>query len=386
MDVARASVALPGSVSEVREFAVPPAGPDTGWLRVTASGICGTDVSLYARGLPAPTVLGHHVIGRIAEVGEEAAARWGVTPGDRVALEEYLPCGNCRECARGRYRLCPDTDLWGGGRRIGTVPATEEPSLYGGNSEVTFLPPNAVLHRLPPELPEDLAAWVLPYANAIDWTSGAGRMRDGENVVVLGPGYHGLAVAAAALAQGAARVVVTGLARDAARLGYAAALGAATVVTGDSDGAGEGDNSNKQVGDALGGEPADLVVDTTGADGGVLGPAAELLGHGGRLILTTPKNPARVPFDTAAMTKRNLTVSAVRGRAPEAIARAITSLADGSSRLERVPTIEVPLEETGDMLSRLAAGTGPESPHVVVRPCTDSQISPTRTDKEEASC
>ena len=362
MTVARASVALPGSASEVREFPLPPAGPDTGWLRVTASGICGTDVSLYARGLPAPTVLGHHVVGQVAEVGENAAARWGVRPGDRVALEEYLPCGHCRECAKGRYRLCPDTDLWGGGRRIGTVPVAEEPSLYGGNSEFTFLPPNAVLHRLPPGLPESLAAWVLPYANAIDWTRSAGRMRPGENVVVLGPGYHGLAVAAAALAQGAARVVVTGLARDDARLSYAAALGATTVVA---------DGSNTPGGvlaDGLGGEPADLVVDTTGADGGVLGPAAGLLGHGGHLILTTPKNPARVPFDTAAMTRRNLTVTAVRGRAPEAITRAIASLADGSSRLDRVPTVEVPLEGAGEMLSRLAAGGGPESPHVVVRP------------------
>jgi threonine dehydrogenase-like Zn-dependent dehydrogenase len=361
MRVARASVALPGSASEVREFPVLPAGPDAGWLQVTASGICGTDVSLYARGLRAPTVLGHHVVGRIADVGERAARRWGVRPGDRVALEEYLPCGRCRECARGRYRLCPDTDVWSGGRRIGTVPVTEEPSVFGGNSQFTFLPPNAVLHLLPADLPEDLAVWVLPYANAIDWTQGAGRMSPGENVVVFGPGYHGLAVAAAAVAHGAARVVVTGLARDAARLEYAAALGTVPVVA-DSPG------SQDEIAAALDGEPADLVVDTTGGDGSVLGPAVDLLGHGGRLILTTPKNPARVPVDTAAMTRRSLTVTAVRGRAPEAITRAVASLASGDSRLEKVPTVEVSLDETGDMLSRLAAGTGPESPHVVVKP------------------
>ena len=59
---------------------------------------------------------------------------------------------------------------------------------------------------------------------------------------------------------------------------------------------------------------------------------------------------------------------AVRGRPPEAVAAAIASLADGGSRLERVPTVEVPRDGVGDMLSRLAAGGGPESPHVVVRP------------------
>lgn len=360
MEVVRASVALPGPASELREFPVPAPGPDEGLLRVTASGICGTDVALYARGVPAPMVLGHHVTGRIAAVGERAAARWGVRPGDRVAVEEYLPCGNCPLCRSGRYRLCPQTDIWTGGRRIGTVPADEAPGLFGGNAECMFLPANAVLHRLPPELPDELAAWVLPYANAIDWTRHAGRLRAGETVVILGPGYHGLAIAAASLACGAGRVIVTGLPRDAARLEIAAALGAVPAVARVPD--------DPAVLDCLGGATADLVADTTGPDASVLGPALGLLGHGGRLVLTTPKQPGSVPFDTAAMTRRSLSVAAVRGRRPEAVTAAIEALAGGRSRLEPVPTVEVGLDEAGDMLGRLAAGTGPQSPHVVVRP------------------
>ena len=149
-------------------------------------------VALQARGVAEPTVLGHHVVGAVAAVGESAARRWDVGPGDRVVLEEYLPCGSCPTCRTGPYRLCPDTDIWAGGRRIGTVPVTEPPGLFGGNAEYTHLPANAVLHRLPDALDDELAAWVLPYANALDWTSGAGRLRSGETVVVLGPGYHGL--------------------------------------------------------------------------------------------------------------------------------------------------------------------------------------------------
>src|SRR5258706_14924057 len=84
VSTARASVALPGSHSELRDFALSAAGPDTGWLKVSASGICGTDVGIHARGVEAPTILGHHVVVTVAQVGERAADRWGVTAGDRV--------------------------------------------------------------------------------------------------------------------------------------------------------------------------------------------------------------------------------------------------------------------------------------------------------------
>ncbi|MBP2370671.1 alcohol dehydrogenase catalytic domain-containing protein [Pseudonocardia parietis] len=351
---ARASVALPSGGCEVRELPVPAPDPDTGWLRVAASGICGTDVALQARGVPGPTVLGHHAVGAVAAVGEAAARRWDVGQRDRVVIEEYLPCGSCSTCRTGPYRLCPQTDIWGGGRRIGTVPVTEAPGLFGGNAEYLHLPANAVLHRLPDTLDDELATWVLPYANALDWTLGAGRLRSGETVIVLGPGYHGLAVAAAALAGGAERVVVTGLPRDAERLSIAEALGAVPAVTDDTP--------------RLASERPDLVVDTTGGAPEVVGPAMELLGHGGRFILTSPKSPAAVPVDTAHMIRRGLSVQGVRGRSPEAVRAAIAALATGESRLARIPVAVTSLDGVGDMLARLAVGDGPRSPHVVVRP------------------
>jgi threonine dehydrogenase-like Zn-dependent dehydrogenase len=256
-DTARASVALPNGSSEIRQLAIAPADADTGWLRVTASGICGTDVGLYAAGVAEPTILGHHVVGEIASIGASAARRWGVRAGDRVVIEEYLPCGTCPTCRTGPYRLCPATDIWGGGRRIGTIPVAESPGLLGGNADHVFLPPNAVVHRLPEDLDEELAAWVLPYANALDWTGGAGRLRPGDTVVVLGPGYHGLALVAAAVASGAGQVVVGGLDRDAERLEMAEALGGTPVVVG-------ADDLTARVRAATGGRDADLVVDAVG--------------------------------------------------------------------------------------------------------------------------
>jgi threonine dehydrogenase-like Zn-dependent dehydrogenase len=359
---ARASVALPSATAEIRTFELGPARSDEGWLEVTASGICGTDVTLFRNGVPAPTVLGHHVVGRVAEIGASAAERRGLAVGDRLVLEEYLPCGDCPTCARGPYRLCPSTDIWHGGRRVGTIPAEEPPGLTGGNAEFTFLPANAVTHPLPDAVGDDVAAWVLPYANAIDWVGQAGAVRPGDTVVVMGPGYHGVAVVAAAVRAGADRVIVTGLERDAERLAICESLGA-TPVVGDAP-----EVTLRRITDATGARPVDAVLDTVGADPTVLGPAVDVLGHGGRLVLTHPKKPTGIAVDTSVLIRHDLRIRGVRGRSPEAVTAAIASLARGDSGLEAVPGVEIGLDETGEMLSRLAAGTGPESPHVVVRP------------------
>lgn len=151
-------------------------------------------------------------------------------------------------------------------------------------------------------------------------------------------------------------MTVTGLPHDRERLQIAETLGATPVVL---DGPARAPMASG---------PADLVVDTTGAGPEVVGPATELLGHAGRLVLTSPKSPAAVPVDTARMIRRGLSVHAVRGRAPEAVTAAIDSLAAGRSGLERVPGAEVDLDGVGEVLARLAAGDGPRSPHVVVRP------------------
>src|SRR3972149_6756900 len=83
-------------------------GPEEGLLRVDACGICGSHYEQYAGvmpGLPFPLIPGHEPVGTIVEIGEEAARRWGVTAGDRVCVEALLPCGYCRQCRGGQYRL-----------------------------------------------------------------------------------------------------------------------------------------------------------------------------------------------------------------------------------------------------------------------------------------
>jgi len=93
--------------TEVRQFAQPSLPDDGGLLRVELCGVCGSDWPYYlkypkARGA---LILGHEAVGHVASLGAAAAARFGVKEGDRVALEEYLPCGHCRSCRSGAFRL-----------------------------------------------------------------------------------------------------------------------------------------------------------------------------------------------------------------------------------------------------------------------------------------
>lgn len=363
-DTAQAAVSLPGGGCEVRTFDLRPHKEDDGWLRVEASGICGTDVALRSAGLTGPTVLGHHVHGRIAASGDTAARRWGAALGDRVVVEEYLPCGACERCAAGRYRLCPRTDLWSGGRRVGLVPVSEAPSLWGGNAQYMYLPPEAVVHTVPEHLPDTLAAWVLPLANALDWILGAGGLAPGGNLVVLGPGYHGLAAVAAARQAGAGTVIVAGLPQDRARLDIAASMGADAALTYD----GPATELHEHVTRCTGGRMTDVVLDLTGSQPHGLTPVLRLLAQGGRLILPGGAGRTEATVDVGELSRLTAVVRGVRGRSPERVAQSIEVLAAGGCGLENVPTADVALGAVGAMLDSLAEGNGPATPHVVVRP------------------
>ena len=95
-----AAVALTQKQVELREFDRPEIQADTGILKVEKTGVCGSDWP-YFLNYPAskgPLVLGHETVGYVTGLGVSAAKRWGVKEGDRVALEEYLPCGHCHYC------------------------------------------------------------------------------------------------------------------------------------------------------------------------------------------------------------------------------------------------------------------------------------------------
>ena len=206
---ARAAVQVDDRRIEIDEFELPKIGPDAGLLRLEACGMCGSDVEQYdgafrQLGLRYPVIPGHEPVGYIEEVGDEAARRWGVRRGDRVAVEPVLGCGHCRACLTGAYRRCrtgrPGTAI----ASYAFIPTSEAPGLWGGYAEYMYLDPHTVMHKIAADLPIELVALYQPIAAGIRWAVQEPGTKIGDTVVIL-------ASVVAAREAGAAQIIVTGL-------------------------------------------------------------------------------------------------------------------------------------------------------------------------------
>lgn len=133
---------------EATERAVPTPGTGEVLVRVSACGICRTDLHLADGDLPAREprrVPGHEVVGEVVATGEQAG-RFGL--GDRVGIAWLRStCGRCAWCRRGQENLCPDSTYTGW-------------DADGGYAEYAVVP-EAFAYRLPPGLDDQQAAPLL---------------------------------------------------------------------------------------------------------------------------------------------------------------------------------------------------------------------------------
>lgn len=207
----RAAVALGRESVECRELPVPEPGPGEVRVRVTACGLCGSDLHLYHLGAYAPQVVpGHEIAGRVDALGPGVA---GFAPGDPVAVEPLRSCGACEWCRSGRSPLCPEGSLLG-------------VALPGGFADYVVAEAQR-LFRLPEGLDPRIAALSEPAAVAVHGLRRAG-LEPGQRVLVLGAGSVGLMGVAAARHLGAGEVWVS--ARYAHQGERAARLGADRVL------------------------------------------------------------------------------------------------------------------------------------------------------------
>jgi len=373
--VSRAAVATRPYTTEFQEFPVPPVGADDGLLRIEAAAICGTDWEIYGResrgGGLGPLILGHENVGRVVAVGERAASRWGVATGDRVAVEEFLPCGTCRLCRGGVYRLCAATDSRGDGPflRYGSTPVSVEPSLYGGFGQFLYLHPRSIIYPVGDDIEPEIAALFVPVANGIRWVLQEGDLRLGQSLVVQGPGQHGLGCVVAAREAGAGEIIVVGTAADRHRLDAAIALGADhAVVDGDGDGDAVG-----QVLELTGEAGADMVVDLAPGAIETVENAIAMCAKRGTVVLAASKHgvpAAGFPHD--AVVRKELRVIGVRGHDHRSVEPAIEIIRSGRYPLHLLTTHRFPLDRADEALRMAGHRTDPRAIHVSIVPGSQS--------------
>lgn len=180
------------------EVETPQVGPSDVLIKVTVCGICGSDVHSYKTGLyiQARQIMGHEFMGLVVAVGETVK---GLSIGDRVTGFSAGVCGRCRACERHDYILCADLfeNSTGYGR----------PGAFAEYVKIENAALGANIHRLPPHLPDTIAATVEPVAVGVTAVAKSGVKR-GDKVVVLGGGMIGNACLQAARRVGAEAVMV----------------------------------------------------------------------------------------------------------------------------------------------------------------------------------
>jgi threonine dehydrogenase-like Zn-dependent dehydrogenase len=210
--------------------------PTDAIVRVTSSGICGSDLHLYEVLGPflAPgDILGHEPMGIVEEVGSQVTH---IKPGDRVVIPFNISCGHCYMCGKGLQSQCETTQVteWGTGAALlgytklyGQVP--------GGQAELLRVPQAQYGPIKVPEGPPDdrfvYLSDVLPTAwQAVEYAN----VPEGGTVAVLGLGPIGEMATRIAQQRGAHRVIGIDLVPD--RLERAAGHGVETLNVADHDG------------------------------------------------------------------------------------------------------------------------------------------------------
>lgn len=234
--------------------------PTDAVVRVTSSGLCGSDLHLYEVLAPFMTpgdILGHEPMGVVEEVG--SAVR-GLAPGDRVVVPFQISCGSCFMCDRGLQTQCETTQvrdqksgaaLFGYTKLYGAVPGAQAEYLRVPQAQYGPM-------KVPQDVPEDRFFYlsdVLPTA----WQAVAyADVPQGGTLAVLGLGPIGDMACRIALHQGVTQVIGIDLVPE--RLERARARGVRTLdLTTTDDVAGA-------VRELTEGRGADSVLDAVGME------------------------------------------------------------------------------------------------------------------------
>jgi L-iditol 2-dehydrogenase len=314
----------------VGEAERPVPGPGESLVRVSAVGVCGSDLHWFTAGsigdatLDRPLVPGHE-FGGIVEAGPLA--------GRRVAVDPAIPCGTCDRCREGNHNLCPTVRFAGHGACDG---ALREYLVW----------PSHLLHPVPDTLSDEAAALLEPLGVAIH-AFDLGHVRLGASVAVVGCGPIGLMLLQVARAGGAGPVVAVEPLphRRAAAAGYR--LGPAIDP---------GDDLDATLADTGAPGGVDVAFEVAGTDEAVT-VAMRLVRPGGRVVLAGIPYPDSTTFPASLARRKGLTLAMVR-RMRDSYPRALRLIGAGLVDLDSLVTHRYPLTDAAKAFAAAVSRTG----------------------------
>jgi L-iditol 2-dehydrogenase len=297
--------------------------PDAVLVRVTNSGICGTDLKIFTGGMPAkyPIIMGHEICGEVVD-GKDPI------PGTRVLVDPVLYCGCCSDCMAGRTNLCA----------AGGVIGRE---VDGGFAEYVVAPRSHV-YPLPPSVGGQIA----PLIQVLTTCLHAQRRADvssGHSVAVLGLGVSGQLHTQLAKARGATTVI--GITRSVWKRSLAEQLGADLTAS-------SGDEGVRFVQEATGGHGADIVIESTGHLRS-LADAVAMVRPGGTIVLFGIFTAAEGALPFYQLYYKEPTIVSARAATSEDFPESIDLVARGAVKLSPLVTQVLPMSQLREALGML---------------------------------
>lgn len=290
----------------LHEEPVPAPAEDELLLRITAVGLCGSDLHWFAEGgigdavLSRPLVLGHEFVGVVEE---------GPRAGERVALDPAIPCGECAQCLAGDDNLCLSSRFAGHSSTDGAL-----------RSLMAW--PERLAHRVPDSVPDAEASLLEPLGVALHALD-LGHVRAGASAAVCGCGPLGLLLVQLLRLAGVDTLVATDPLGH--RVTAAETLGATLAL------------ETKRVAAevlpaALPGDGVDVAFEVAGEDDAIE-TAIDLLRPGGRLVLVGIPSNDRSSFTASTARRKGITLSLCRRMKPSDLTRAIQLAEAGRVKL-----------------------------------------------------
>jgi L-iditol 2-dehydrogenase len=272
-------------------------GPGQVLVRITAVGICGSDLHTYLDGhigettVESPVVLGHEFGGMVESVGADAVDGMGrlLRKGTRVAVDPARSCGHCELCRTGSPNLCTNLEF------AGLYP-------FDGALQEFMTIPSSCCFPVPEVIDDPATAMLEPLGIAIHAIRLA-HIDPGDTVAIVGAGTIGLCCVQVARLAGATSVFSTD--RFDWRLEVAKRFGATPIDITDSDPA-------VAIMEATSGRGVDVALECAWSSDEAVAQAVDVLRPGGRLVIVGISNNDRLVFNHSAVRRRGLTIAICR--------------------------------------------------------------------------